>query len=1141
MASEESKHRESPQMGDSRSTSAPVDNAQSLKSTDTLTSNMDSANDTISAAQTGSAGTARYASQDVSSKSHEHLSDIVRINDRTPEAAGENAAQVFTYTKVKDEQQLDKASIPHDIPSTSTTVPEVDTSASMQTQETNVKMEGNDSDLLSAINLPQEPKNIALDKLRKVADSTDLAKLEAGVEMARGILDDLRIPMADSKQPKQVDWLAAIDRLKTNSTRTRTVVAVAGSTGAGKSSLINAVLDEDKLLVTSGYRACTAVITEISYNEVDDEAKAYRAEVEFISQDDWESELKLLLEDLVEDKHLSAAYIDANAEAGIAYAKIRAVYPDLTHDMIVKSKAEQLANRESVSGTLGKTREIACSNAQDLYSKLRVYLDSKDKATKAGPKASPDMAFWPLIKVVRVYCKADALSTGLVLVDLPGIHDANAARSAIASKYMSECSAIWVTSPMKRAVDDKSAKDLLGKGSRLQLKLDGIYSNVTFICTMTDAIQLSESVEAFDQDGQIQAMLSKEDELDKSIMEHTSAINRLEHLVNDKNSEYEAIEKELKIWKGLEEKKHKGQKVYPPRVPAKRKHAVAGARSRRRQHVVEDDPDDNTAEQKPLTVEEIASKLTELEAKVESMDQECTESERQWEEHKLLLVNLQNERKEIDGESTRCCIQRRNEHVREVIRVDFAAGIMEIDEEDAQDDEETFDPSIKKRDYDEVSRSLPVYCISSKAFQQLRGRTKRDTQVQGFKHLIDTEIPLLQEHAKNLPEKGRILAHKTFLNEFCLLLNSLTLWVTSSALQLKDSDMSKQDQSYEVKHLHAAVENLKKDLSMMILAQKQELCNIRQNILNSKSNAALAHASKEAVKIVTDWGTKKADGGHGIPFNTYRAICRRQGSKTKSEKSLNFNEEILQPYLLKISTSWEHAFCQLIPASLDEFVANFMKTLKNFHENIHSRPELQKCKTASLNILESQYQNHEANIKAMVGTMKASIQAEQRQASRAFLPEIKKEMVKAYSQCAEEKGRGCFQRIKEIMTMHVDKNKRIIYRKASQRVTRDLDKLFESNRKEMEEGAHSIVDDLEADYRQVISNSEMIEASVVARDHIRGVLYEVDSQFEKVLCMDQMDFDHAQSSRTMPQTASAISVTPDAPQADSPESMFIDS
>lgn len=127
------------------------------------------------------------------------------------------------------------------------------------------------------------------------------------------------------------------------------------------------------------------------------------------------------------------------------------------------------------------------------------------------------------------------------------------------------------------------------------------------------------------------------------------------------------------------------------------------------------------------------------------------------------------------------------------------------------------------------------------------------------------------------------------------------------------------------------------------------------------------------------------------------------------------------------------------------------------------------------------------------------------------------------------------------MGIHIHKNKSTIYRKASQRVMRDLDRLFESNRKDMDKAARHLVDGLENNFRMIISSSEMIEASEVARDHVRGVLYEVDSQFEKVLCMDQMGVDPAKSSRAIPQTVSAARVTQGAPQADTSEGMVIDS
>ena len=45
-----------------------------------------------------------------------------------------------------------------------------------------------------------------------------------------------------------------------------------------------------------------------------------------------------------------------------------------------------------------------------------------------------------------------------MLVDLPGVRDANAARGAVAEKYMKKCNAIWIVASITRAVDDRTAK-----------------------------------------------------------------------------------------------------------------------------------------------------------------------------------------------------------------------------------------------------------------------------------------------------------------------------------------------------------------------------------------------------------------------------------------------------------------------------------------------------------------------------------------------------------------------------------------------------------------------------------------------------------------------------------------------------------
>lgn len=52
--------------------------------------------------------------------------------------------------------------------------------------------------------------------------------------------------------------------------------------------------------------------------------------------------------------------------------------------------------------------------------------------------------------------------------------------------------------PIIRAVDDKTAKSLLGDAFKRQVKLDGNFSAITFVCSKTDGIVVSEARESLE-------------------------------------------------------------------------------------------------------------------------------------------------------------------------------------------------------------------------------------------------------------------------------------------------------------------------------------------------------------------------------------------------------------------------------------------------------------------------------------------------------------------------------------------------------------------------------------------------------------------------------------------------------------------
>jgi len=132
-----------------------------------------------------------------------------------------------------------------------------------------------------------------------------------------------------------------------------TVIAVVGDTGSGKSSLLNALFDNAGLLPTSGVRACTAVVVRVSENTSSD---LYEADIEFLQEQEWMSELKLLLKELTIRKTglVQTKQPDPDSEAIVAWNKIRAVYGSFSKHVTL----EHLTKQRAVTKWLGRKKHI---------------------------------------------------------------------------------------------------------------------------------------------------------------------------------------------------------------------------------------------------------------------------------------------------------------------------------------------------------------------------------------------------------------------------------------------------------------------------------------------------------------------------------------------------------------------------------------------------------------------------------------------------------------------------------------------------------------------------------------------------------------------------------------------------------------
>ena len=826
--------------------------------------------------------------------------------------------------------------------------------------------------------------------LRQLLQNSSPEKLEASVKQGIQVLDTIGEPLQTIQRiPDARKWLEQIDEVRKLAKRNRTVVGVVGNTGAGKSSVINAVLDEERLVPTNCMRACTAVVTEMSYNDSIDEAGKYRAEIEFVRLEDWRRELTILFDEVFDKVHgMSKEANSPDTIAGVAYAKIRAVYPMHTKDMLQKSTVKQLMEVPDVKSTLGTTRRIKSGDCASFYRELQLYVDSQQKADSAS-KSKREQEFWPLIKVVRIYTKADALSTGAVIVDLPGVHDANAARAAVAEEYMKECTGLWIVAPITRAVDDKAAKNLLGNSFKRQLKYDGTYSAVTFICSKTDDISRTEAAEALRLGNQLAELDKERNEI---LQEKSAAVDERQKIrdqLEGLEPEIGKFEEEIEYWEGLIKKLENGGSIDELMSP-----------TRKRKYTPDDGSDGELSDQ-PMLAEQAYSKIEErkqLKNSARRYGQDLRERRQQLQER---MNNLEAREIEIEQRADAMCIKGRNDWSRKHIREDFAEGIKELDQENAaNNDPDNFDPDEDFRDYEEVARSLPVFCVSSRAYQKLSGRLQKDGNVGGFASKHETEIPQLQDHCRKLTESGREAGCKRFLNGVSQLLSSLALWTSDDGIGLH---MSAQQRMLVKTYITASLQKLGGDLESAVNQTIDDAVDaLKEQLMDYFPHAGNA-AATSAVSTAIGWGAPRDDGG--LFWATYKATVRRQGVFQGASGSRNFNVELTDPLYKELGTYWERTFQRRLPGVFQGFPRNTSVILREFHLGIEENCKAQDLGVSRIDRLRDNIPVYENAFRNLANSMIININEAQREVNREFTPSITSAMAKAYNFCSLENGR----------------------------------------------------------------------------------------------------------------------------------------
>ncbi|KAK4635549.1 Nuclear GTPase SLIP-GC [Fulvia fulva] len=968
--------------------------------------------------------------------------------------------------------------------------------------------------------------------LQQLSNETTPERLEAGVAAGLKALSELELPLKElAANEDATNWLKQIDTVRKDAARTRTVIGVVGNTGAGKSSVINAMLEEERLVPTNCMRACTAVVTEMSYNDSPNPRMKYRAEIEFIRPEDWQKELHILYKEIIDESgNISREISNPESDAGVAYAKIRAVYHKLTKDDLTRTNPHALMTHKHVKNVLGQSRKIYESDASAFYKRLQQYVDSKEKGTEkldkngnvASNQGKRKFELWPLIKVVKIYTRADALSTGAVIVDLPGVHDMNAARAAVAEGYMKECTGLWILAPINRAVDDKAAKTLLGNTFKRQLKFDGTYNAVTFICSKTDDISRTE---AFDSLGIDTTELdTKMDEIASQRREIKKQLRAAVEKKSNHDDAMEDIDDKIESWENLADEVGDGKTVYAPTNKKRKRSSAGGAKKRRRRAVDSDDDSDNKSDDaqseaqpeeglssEPLTEEVVTAKLDELKQLKKDMRREKRTLDDRITELEDELDGLQVKEDEVDAELSARCIKGRNDYSRGAIQQDFAAGIRDLDQEAAADeDPDNFNPDEDIRDYDQVARGLSVFCVSSRAYQKLCGRLKKDNAVAGFTHKDVTEIPKLQAHCKALTVGGRNAGCRRFLNSLTSLITSLALWASDDGTGVK---LTSQQRDAEKAFLSRKLKDLEKALDKVVTVTLEDVVENLHEQLFDKMDPAVQSAVDGAQATSAGWGAHKNDGG--LHYMTYKATVRRDGVYAGAKGHRDFNSELTEPLLKQLASAWEKAFQRRLPHILQTFKRSATTVLKQFHSAVEARTREKGHGLARIAMLGTQLDAYSAIFGDLAQAAVDSITEGQREINREFTPAIAQAMNPAYEYCTNEAGRGSYARMKAGMAAHVETEKSLMFDSAAKGVRQSLLTLCESVKKTMLDKADGVFVRMQKDYLTLVGvhkgDMKMSREERQLRLKVDEAIADLDGLFQDVLEaeLDQLKEDHA--------------------------------
>ena len=203
------------------------------------------------------------------------------------------------------------------------------------------------------------------------------------------------------------------------------------------------------------------------------------------------------------------------------------------------------------------------------------------------------------------------------------------------------------------------------------------------------------------------------------------------------------------------------------------------------------------------------------------------------------------------------------------------------------------------------------------------------------------------------------------------------------------------------------------------------------------------------------------------------------------------------------------------------FARNAAACLKKFHKDIEARARQIGTGIAGLSMLQQQVGNYESILKDLSTLVKDTINTNQKEINREFVPVIEQAMAAAYEACVEERGKprcshpnghrlirtgtGSFARMKAAMNSHVAQERHTMFQSSAENVKSRLSIMLKELEAFMNDKADEVYLAMRRDYNSVLGGGEVPQngeilpkAQRLVRKEMMQIIDGVEKVFSKI-------------------------------------------